>query len=264
MFTKPSFLLRVEGGTILALSVFLYRQNHASWLLFTLLFLAPDLFMLGYLASVHVGAAIYNFAHTLLTPVVLLAIGILTGKPHLLPLVLIWTAHIGFDRLLGFGDSRAHGIMPHQTWIVRLENLPNSIEVSDLGIQPQVILVGSDDDGHPVMDASEKSVGSGGEDRAAWMISPWGFFHSSQSPAIGDLFHGGYPTHETLVLFCGLPAMRHSPVLRCSQTRSILYHCASWTQRKPKAPERSMLGAIIRSFPCSVSLYACGKYQMDP
>ncbi len=44
----------------------------------------------------------------------------------------------------------------------------------------------------------------------------------------------------------------------------ILYHCASWTQRKPKAAERSMLGAIIRSFPCSVSLYACGKYQMDP
>ncbi len=83
MFTKPSFLLRVEGGTILALSVFLYRQNHASWFLFALLFLAPDLSMLGYLASVHVGAAIYNFAHTLLTPVVLLAIGILTGKPQL-------------------------------------------------------------------------------------------------------------------------------------------------------------------------------------
>ena len=103
MLTKPSFLLRVEGGTILALSVFLYRQNHASWLLFALLFLAPDLFMVGYLGSVHIGAAIYNFAHTLLTPVVLLAIGILTGKPQLLPLVLIWTAHIGFDRLLGFG-----------------------------------------------------------------------------------------------------------------------------------------------------------------
>jgi hypothetical protein len=103
MLTKPSFLLRVEGGTILALSVFLYRQNHASWLLFALLFLTPDLFMLGYVASVRAGGAIYNFAHTLLTPVVLLAIGILTGKPQFLPLVLIWTAHIGFDRLLGFG-----------------------------------------------------------------------------------------------------------------------------------------------------------------
>jgi Domain of unknown function (DUF4260) len=103
MFTKPSLLLRVEGGTALVLSVFLYRLNHASWPLFALLFLVPDFFMLGYLASVRVGATIYNFAHTLLTPVVLLAIGFLTAKPQLLPLVLIWTAHIGFDRLLGFG-----------------------------------------------------------------------------------------------------------------------------------------------------------------
>src|SRR5882672_8777953 len=102
MFTKP-FLLRVEGGAILGLSVFLYRQNHASWLLFALLFLAPDLFILGYLGNVHVGAANYNFAHTLLSPVVLLAIGVLAGKPQLLPLVLIWTAHVAFDHLLGFG-----------------------------------------------------------------------------------------------------------------------------------------------------------------
>jgi hypothetical protein len=41
-------------------------------------------------------------------------------------------------------------------------------------------------------------------------------------------------------------------------------HWASCTQRNPKAPERSMLGAIIRSLPCSVNLYACGKYQIDP
>src|SRR5882724_2354145 len=101
MFTKPSFLLHTEGGTILALSVFLYRQNHASWLLFALLFLAPDLFMLGYLTSVRVGTAVYNFGHTLVTPVVLLAICFLTDKPQLFPLVLVWTAHIGFDRLLG-------------------------------------------------------------------------------------------------------------------------------------------------------------------
>ncbi len=38
----------------------------------------------------------------------------------------------------------------------------------------------------------------------------------------------------------------------------------STTSRKPTVAERSMLGDIIRSFPCSVSLYACGKYQMEP
>lgn len=102
MFTRPSVLLRLEGATILAASVFVYRQTHPAWILFGLLFLAPDLFMLGYLVSVRVGASAYNFAHTLFMPALLFAIGLLTGKP-LIALALIWAAHIGFDRLLGYG-----------------------------------------------------------------------------------------------------------------------------------------------------------------
>jgi len=50
-----------------------------------------------------VGAALYNFAHTLVTPAILLAIAFLAARPQLFPFVLIWTAHIGIDRLLGFG-----------------------------------------------------------------------------------------------------------------------------------------------------------------
>jgi hypothetical protein len=103
MLTKPALLLHLEGAVIAFLSVFFYYQLHASWLLFAILFLAPDLFMLGYLANVHVGAALYNFAHTLVTPAFLLAITFFATRPQLFPLVLIWTAHIGFDRLLGFG-----------------------------------------------------------------------------------------------------------------------------------------------------------------
>ena len=103
MFTKPSFLLRLEGATILLLSVVLYRQSHASWLLFALLFLTPDLFMLGYLVNTRVGAALYNLVHTLLTPGVLFAVSFLAGKTQFIPLLLIWTAHIGFDRALGYG-----------------------------------------------------------------------------------------------------------------------------------------------------------------
>jgi hypothetical protein len=59
--------------------------------------------MLGNLANARIGSAIYNFAHTYSTPTVLLAIAYFTGKPQLFPFVLTWTAHIGFDRLLGFG-----------------------------------------------------------------------------------------------------------------------------------------------------------------
>lgn len=103
MFTKPAFLLRLEGVSILALSILLYRQSHASWILFAVLILWPDLFMLGYLVNARIGATLYNLVHTLLAPAVLVAIAILTSKWQLLPFALIWSAHIGLDRMLGYG-----------------------------------------------------------------------------------------------------------------------------------------------------------------
>ncbi len=103
MLTKPSLLLRLEGAVLLSISVFVYWHIHASWILFAVLFLAPDLFMLGYLANPRIGAAIYNSAHTIVTPAILIAISVLASKPQLVPYVLIWTAHLGFDRVQGYG-----------------------------------------------------------------------------------------------------------------------------------------------------------------
>jgi hypothetical protein len=102
MFNRPFILLRLEGATIFGASVFAYRQSHSPWIWFVILFLVPDLFMLGYVVSVRVGAMAYNFAHTLFMPGLLFTIATLSGKP-LLAFVLIWTSHIGFDRLLGYG-----------------------------------------------------------------------------------------------------------------------------------------------------------------
>jgi hypothetical protein len=103
MLSKPGVLLRVEGGVVLAFSVFLYWQAHAGWLLFAVLFLAPDLSMLGYLRNVRVGAAVYNAVHTLTVPLLLLLYAVATKRLLPVPYALIWTAHIGVDRLLGFG-----------------------------------------------------------------------------------------------------------------------------------------------------------------
>lgn len=88
---------------VLALSVLIYRHDQFSWVLFAAFFLAPDLSMLGYLANVRVGAGVYNFVHTFVATGVLFAIAILASRRQLLPVALIWTAHIGFDRMLGFG-----------------------------------------------------------------------------------------------------------------------------------------------------------------
>ncbi len=43
-----------------------------------------------------------------------------------------------------------------------------------------------------------------------------------------------------------------------------LLYSASTMQRKPMVAARSMLGAIKRYFPCSSSLWFCGKYHLDP
>jgi len=103
MLTRPSTLLRIEEATLLTLTLFAYHHLHASWLFFAILFLTPDLFMLGYLHSERTGAALYNLAHTLTLPLALLLLSYATHHPVALELALIWTAHIAVDRLLGFG-----------------------------------------------------------------------------------------------------------------------------------------------------------------
>jgi Domain of unknown function (DUF4260) len=103
MLTRPSLLLRAEGGIVFASSLLLYAGIHASWLLFVVLVLAPDLSMLGYTLGVRFGSAFYNLIHTLVVPLVLIALSIFYKQLWLLPYGLVWTAHIGVDRLLGFG-----------------------------------------------------------------------------------------------------------------------------------------------------------------
>lgn len=101
--TLPPVLLRIEGATLLALSILLYDLNGGSWLPFVLLFLAPDLSMLGYLAGNRVGAISYNLFHTYAAPGLLAAFGLLAGSSLAVSLALVWFAHIAFDRMVGFG-----------------------------------------------------------------------------------------------------------------------------------------------------------------
>jgi hypothetical protein len=69
----------------------------------SVLVLAPDLSILGYLLGVRLGTVVYNFFHVLVAPLLLIALSILSKQFWLFPYGLIWTAHIGVDRLLGFG-----------------------------------------------------------------------------------------------------------------------------------------------------------------
>lgn len=98
----PRLVLRLEGAAVMAACIAAYASSDGPWWLFALLFLAPDLAFLGYLAGPRVGAVAYNTTHSLLGPLALGAAG-MGLWPALLPLALIWGAHVGFDRMLGYG-----------------------------------------------------------------------------------------------------------------------------------------------------------------
>ena len=78
--TLPPVLLRVEGATLLILSVLLYGLNNGGgWLLFALLFLVPDLSMLGYLVGRQMGAVSDNLFHTYALSGLLAGFGLVAG-----------------------------------------------------------------------------------------------------------------------------------------------------------------------------------------
>jgi len=106
-FARP--WLRLEGLAVLLASMLAYRATGFSWGWFAALFLAPDLSMLGYLAGPRTGARAYNLGHTYVLALLLTAAGFAGGRHVPLGLGLIWCAHIGFDRALGYGLKSPEG-----------------------------------------------------------------------------------------------------------------------------------------------------------
>jgi hypothetical protein len=103
MFSKPGILLRIEGALEFGLSLIFYQAIGASWWIFWAAFLWPDLFLLGYLVSARLGARLYNLVHTSIFPFALVGVSYCEQSNALMSFALIWLAHIGLDRALGFG-----------------------------------------------------------------------------------------------------------------------------------------------------------------
>jgi hypothetical protein len=102
-------LLRAEGLALLLTAVALFWRVGGDWRMFLLLFLVPDLSFAGYLAGPRVGALAYNAMHATIAPLALGAVGVAQNSPIALTVALIWLAHIGFDRALGYGLKHARG-----------------------------------------------------------------------------------------------------------------------------------------------------------
>ncbi|MBY0222574.1 DUF4260 domain-containing protein [Sporosarcina aquimarina] len=72
-------------------------------MVFLVLLLAPDLSALGYLKSVKIASVLYNLVHTYTIPAIQMICGLLIDHHHALKVSLIWIAHIGMDRMFGYG-----------------------------------------------------------------------------------------------------------------------------------------------------------------
>ncbi|PFK47002.1 hypothetical protein COI93_02540 [Bacillus cereus] len=96
-------IIHLEGFIVLVASVYIYSLIDFNWFFFFFLLLAPDISMLAYLINNRIGAQIYNLFHTYIVSILLIIIGVFFKLDTILMIGLIWTAHIGMDRMFGYG-----------------------------------------------------------------------------------------------------------------------------------------------------------------
>lgn len=96
-------LLRLEELLLMAFSIFLFLQLDYSFWLYALLFLTPDLSMIGYLVNPRLGSWTYNLIHHKGTAVALYVLGYLLSIPWLMFAGTLLLGHSSFDRVFGYG-----------------------------------------------------------------------------------------------------------------------------------------------------------------
>ncbi|WP_051604192.1 DUF4260 domain-containing protein [Methylobacter tundripaludum] len=124
-------VLRLEGLCVLIAASVAYAKFGFGWGTFALFFLTPDISFFGYLAGSKVGAVSYNLAHSYIGAVTCLAAGVVVPAPTILCIGLIWCAHIGFDRALGYGLKYPDGFgFTHLGRIGRFPAMMSNTEVN--------------------------------------------------------------------------------------------------------------------------------------
>ena len=96
-------ILQAEGLPIFVAGTAAFGMLGGPWLAFVPLLLVPDLSMVGYLRDTRLGALTYNAAHNLVTAGALLGVGLWLGIGWLAIAGSVAVAHIGMDRLSGYG-----------------------------------------------------------------------------------------------------------------------------------------------------------------
>lgn len=100
---------RIEGGIIFASALYFYLASSLDIWWFIIFLFSVDITMIGYLVNKSLGAYIYNLGHSFVLPGSILVGGYYYESNITVALSLIWIAHIGLDRALGYGLKLTSG-----------------------------------------------------------------------------------------------------------------------------------------------------------
>ena len=116
----PRTWLRLEGLAALVAGVAGYRSAGGDWLWLVPALLVVDTSMAGYLVGPHPGAVLYNVFHNWFTALLVLGAGLLAVAPLVQLAGWVLIAHVGIDRLAGYGLKYAPRFGDtHLGWIGR-------------------------------------------------------------------------------------------------------------------------------------------------
>ncbi len=102
-------IIRLEEFAMLAASIFALAYLKVDWWYYLILFLGPDIGMLGYIFGNNIGAACYNLFHHKGIAAVLFLIGFVYNYWMLQVIGLILFGHSSMDRMLGYGLKYSKG-----------------------------------------------------------------------------------------------------------------------------------------------------------
>jgi len=103
------FWLRAEGAGALICGGIVYESIGGNWWLAIPLLLLPDLSAIGYLGGLRLGSFTYNLFHNWLIGLAVLGVGVAMDSSLMLFAGTILVAHVGMDRLAGYGLKHTTG-----------------------------------------------------------------------------------------------------------------------------------------------------------
>lgn len=98
-------VLKLEEAAMFALSVYVLTliDTQFTWWVYPILYLAPDISMVGYWAGNKAGAWLYNVGHSKTLAIIIAIVGMLLSNDIVLISGVILFGHSSMDRMFGFG-----------------------------------------------------------------------------------------------------------------------------------------------------------------